>query len=150
MVVAPSTLCIVLPRIHFAPFIPRARPRTLVHRHRTHVLLFDQVQRALVRRHAAGTTAKVESVNRGHSASTAATPANLIRRRHGRMERSQIAHHLLVLILLVCVHRLCMLAQVVQPRKLFAAVTRERSLARVFPDARTVRTRIIRRDKKRT
>ena len=50
MVVASSPLSIlVLPRKHFAPFIPRARARTLVHRHRTHVLLFDQVQRALVR-----------------------------------------------------------------------------------------------------
>jgi len=142
MLVASSTLRIVLPRIHFAPFIPRARPRTLVHRHRTHVLLFDQVQRALVRRHAAGTTAKVESGNRGDSASAAATPANLVRRRHGCMESGQIAHHLLVLVLLICVHRLRMLAQVVQSRKLFATVTRERSLARVFPDARRVRTRI--------
>ena len=50
MVVAASSplSSFVLPRIQFAPFIPRARARTLVHRHRTHVLLFDQVQRALV------------------------------------------------------------------------------------------------------
>ena len=148
MVVASSTLRLVLPRIHFAPFIPRARPGTLVHRHRTHVLLFDQVQRALVRRHAARTTAKVESGHRGHSASAAATPANLIRRRHGGVESGQIAHHLLVLVLLVGVHRLRMLAQVVQSRKLFATMTRERSFARVFPDARTVRTRISRQDKR--
>ncbi len=48
------------------------------------------------------------------------------------MERSEVAHHALVLVVLVGMHGLRMLAQVVEARKLLAAVTRKGALAGVF------------------
>ncbi len=49
------------------------------------------------------------------------------------MEGGELAHHVLVLLLLVCVDRLGVLAQIIEARELLAAVTREGALAGVFP-----------------
>lgn len=50
------------------------------------------------------------------------------------MEGGELVHHALVLLLLVGVDGLCMLAKVVETRKLLAAVASEGPLAGVFPD----------------
>jgi hypothetical protein len=48
------------------------------------------------------------------------------------MQARQLAHHRLVERRLVCVHRLRVLAQVVEPRELLGAVAGEGALAGVF------------------
>lgn len=97
----------------------------------THILLFDAVIHQLVvllpRR-------RGSSCGRGGSLATfTAGHASLIGSCHRGMKRSKIAHHLLVLLLLISMNSLCMLAQIVKTRKLLATVARERTLARVFP-----------------
>lgn len=64
--------------------------------------------------------------------------AGLVRGGHGGVEGGELAHHLLVLVLLVSVDGLRVLAQVVEARELLAAVTRERAFAGVFPEANSV------------
>ena len=66
------------------------------------------------------------------AAARPASRADLVGGGHGGVEGRELAHHALVLVLLVGVHGLRMLAQVVKARKLLAAVAGERSLARVF------------------
>lgn len=48
------------------------------------------------------------------------------------MERSEVAHHLFVYILLVCVDCLGVLTKVVEPGEVFSAMTVERTLPSVF------------------
>ncbi len=52
---------------------------------------------------------------------------------HAGVQRGQVAHHTLVLLLLVGMDGLGMLAKVVETRKLLAALTCKRALAGVFP-----------------
>lgn len=61
----------------------------------------------------------------------------LVRRGHGRVQRREVAHHLLVEVLLVGVDGLRVLAQVVEPGELLAAVAGERPLAGVFSGGTT-------------
>lgn len=51
---------------------------------------------------------------------------------HAGVERGELVHHTFVLVLLVCVDGLSVLAEVVEPRKLLAAVAGEGSLAGVL------------------
>lgn len=48
------------------------------------------------------------------------------------MECGEIPHHGLVLVWFVCVHGLCMLAEVVESRELLAAVASEGTFASMF------------------
>jgi len=52
---------------------------------------------------------------------------------HGSMKRGQFAHHTLILFLLIGVNSLSMLTQIVEARKLLAAMTSKRALASMFP-----------------
>lgn len=65
-------------------------------------------------------------------ASLPARVRGLVGRGHGRVQRGELAHHLLVRLLLVGVHGLRVLPQVVEARELLPAVARERALAGVF------------------
>ena len=51
---------------------------------------------------------------------------------HRGMKCGQLAHHLLIEILLVCMYSLRMLTKIVKTRELLSAVTAERSLASMF------------------
>jgi hypothetical protein len=99
----------------------------------THILLFDAVVHQLVvllllpRRR--------RRRDRGISlAAFTAGRASLIGSRHRGMKRRKIAHHLLVLLLLISMNSLGMLAQIVETRELLATVASERTLARVLPE----------------
>lgn len=72
-------------------------------------------------------------VRRGVGPAGTAGVADLVGGGHGGVERGEVAHHALVLLLLVRVHRLRVLPQVVEPRELLPAVAGERALAGVFP-----------------
>ena len=61
-----------------------------------------------------------------------ASLANFVCGSHGSVERGKVAHHGLVLLLLVRVDGLSMLPEVVKAGKLLAAVATKRALARVF------------------
>lgn len=61
-----------------------------------------------------------------------ASLANLVCSSHGSVERGKVAHHGLVLLLLVGVDCLCMLPEVVKAGELLAAMATKRALARVF------------------
>jgi hypothetical protein len=76
----------------------------------------------------------VRSVD-GASSTTATSAAlgSLVGSSHGRVEGGEVLHHLLVLILLVRVHRLRMLSQIVETRKLLATVAAEGSFPGMFP-----------------
>ena len=63
----------------------------------------------------------------------AARLANLVCGSHGSVERSKMAHHGLVLLLLVGVDGLSMLPEVVKAGELLATMATKRALARVFP-----------------
>jgi hypothetical protein len=52
---------------------------------------------------------------------------------HGSMKRGKFTHHALVLLLLISMNSLSMLTQIIEARKLFAAVASKRTLAGVFP-----------------
>ena len=52
---------------------------------------------------------------------------------HSGMQRSQIAHHLLVLIGLVSVNGLSMLTKIVKTGELFSTMTSERAFTGMFP-----------------
>jgi hypothetical protein len=52
---------------------------------------------------------------------------------HGSMKRGKFAHHALILFLLISVNSLSVLAEIVEARKLLAAVASKRTLASVFP-----------------
>lgn len=65
-------------------------------------------------------------------ASLPARVRGLVGRGHGRVQRGELAHHLLVRLLLVRVHGLRVLPQVVEARELLPTVARERALAGVF------------------
>jgi hypothetical protein len=52
---------------------------------------------------------------------------------HRSMKRGKFAHHALILFLLISVNSLSMLAQIIEARKLLAAVASKRTLASVFP-----------------
>ena len=60
---------------------------------------------------------------------------SFVRRCHAGMQSSEIAHHLLVELLLIGVNGLGMLAEIVKSRELLGAVATERALASVFPGA---------------
>ena len=53
---------------------------------------------------------------------------------HGGMKSGELAHHVLVLVLLVGVNGLRVLAEVVEAGELLAAVTGERTFASMFPE----------------
>ena len=60
----------------------------------------------------------------------------LVGGRHGGVEGGEVAHHGLVLVLLIGVDRLRVLAEVVEAGKLFSAMAGEGTFAGVFPRAR--------------
>lgn len=62
----------------------------------------------------------------------AARVAYLVCSGHGRMERSKVTHHGLVLLLLIGVNGLSMLPEVVEAGELFATVTAKGTFACVF------------------
>jgi len=102
----------------------------------THILLFHAVVHQLVvlllllllsrRRGSRSRVISLSTFTAGH--------ASLIGSCHRGMERSKIPHHLLVLLLLVSMDGLRMLTQIIKTRELLAAMTSERTFARVFPD----------------
>lgn len=51
---------------------------------------------------------------------------------HRSVHGGEVAHHRLILLLLVRVHRLRVLAKIVQARELLSTMTRERPFARMF------------------
>jgi hypothetical protein len=59
---------------------------------------------------------------------------SLVGRGHGGMERGEVAHHALVLLLLICVHGLCVLAQIIEAGELLGAMAAKGAFARVFPN----------------
>jgi hypothetical protein len=106
----------------------------------THVLLFDSIQRFILLRLGRG------QVGRGHCLTTFATGStSLVSSGHGGMKRGEVAHHLLVLLLLVSMDGLSMLAQIIKTRELLSAMTGERTFASMFPlqkkDKRKARAR---------
>ena len=66
-------------------------------------------------------------------AAAAAAAAGLVGGCHGGVERGEVAHHLLVLVLFVGVDGLGMLAEVIETRELLAAVTAEWTFTGVLP-----------------
>jgi len=70
----------------------------------------------------------------GATCATATSTAGLVGRSHGGMKRRKVTHHAFVLVLLVGVYGLSMLPQVIETRKLLAAMTRKRPFASVFSD----------------
>jgi len=94
------------------------------------ILLLDQVQLGVGRGHAFVATSV------GPSPSTTSRASNLVRSSHGGVQRGQVAHHALVLVLFVGVHSLRVLTQVVKTRKLLGAMARKRTFTSVFPAAR--------------
>lgn len=72
--------------------------------------------------------------NLGRIATRIANGRKLIRSSHRGMERSEVAHHALILVLLVSMDGLCVLTKVIKTRKLLAAVTTKRALSCVFSD----------------
>ena len=74
-----------------------------------------------------------EDSGRGWLAALSAGRTTLCSCGHGRVERRELLHHALVLLLLVGVDGLCMLAEVVEARELLAAVAGEGAFTGVFP-----------------
>ena len=60
---------------------------------------------------------------------------------HGGVEGREVAHHALVLFLLVCMDGLGMLTEVVGTRKLFSTVTGEVAFSSVFPGRNNAKNR---------
>lgn len=58
---------------------------------------------------------------------------------HTGVKSGKVAHHALILFLLVCVNSLSVLAKVIQPRELFRAMTRKRTLSGMFPIRKNTR-----------
>lgn len=93
----------------------------------THVLLFDAVHHQVIL-----LGAPRGEVRRRLLALTT-TRGGLSSGRHSGMQRGKVAHHLLVLILLIGMDSLSVLTQVIKPRELLATMTSERAFASVFP-----------------
>lgn len=117
-------------------FVAGARSGTLMHRNggMVDVLLLDVVEEA----HAivlggVGGCGGGGDVERG-LAPFPARLAGLVGCGHGGVERGEVAHHALVLLLLVGVHGLRMLAQVVEAGELLGAMASKGAFAGVFPD----------------
>jgi hypothetical protein len=94
----------------------------------THILLFDAIQHIVF----------LLGPRRGHSGrgsplTTLARCTSLIGSGHSSMKRGEVAHHLLILLLLISMDGLSMLAQVIQTRELLATVAREGTFTSVFP-----------------
>jgi hypothetical protein len=70
----------------------------------------------------------------GGGTTSTATGPTLVRSGHGGMEGAEIAHHTLILVLLVGVHGLGVLPQIVEAGELLAAVAGEGPFAGVFSD----------------
>jgi len=67
------------------------------------------------------------------STTLASLLGGLVRCGHGGMQGRELAHHTLVGVLLVGMDGLCMLAEVVETRKLLSTMAGERTFAGVFP-----------------
>ena len=76
----------------------------------------------------------------GVLAALAAGLAGLVGGGHGCVEGGEVAHHALVLLLLVGVDGLCMLAEVVEAGELLGAVAGKGAFAGVFPERDKVRS----------
>lgn len=114
-------------------FVAGARSWALVHRNggMVDVLLLDVVEvvHAVVLVGGCGGG----DVERG-LAPFSARLASLVGCGHGGVERGEVAHHPLVLLLLIGVHGLRMLAQIVEAGELLGAVASKGAFASVFPD----------------
>jgi len=97
----------------------------------THILLLDSIQRIILLR-----LGQRQVGSRGDSclATFSTRSTSLIGSRHSSVQRSEVAHHLLVLLLLVGMDGLSMLAQVVKTRELFPAMTGKGTFTSMFPD----------------
>lgn len=117
-----------------ACFVSSARSWTLMHRNGggIDVLLLDVVQ--VVHGGVLGRAGEGR-VDRS-LAPFSSWLAGLVGRGHGGVERGEVAHHALVLLLLVCVHGLRMLAQIVEAGELLGAVAGKGAFARVFTERR--------------
>ena len=112
----------------------------------THVLLLDEDQRSTRR---SGRTIPPVGGNAGTAvgevgglpaAGSTSTTTKLVGCGHAGMERREVAHHALVVVLLVCMNGLCMLTEVVEAGKLLGAVAGKGTLASVFPNDNNIRT----------
>lgn len=112
-------------------FVTGARAGTLVHGRHAHrpVLLLDGHGG-----HGAVEVGATLTMASSLLGALPASPSALAGGGHGGMEGGELVHHALVLVLLVGVDGLCMLAEVVEARKLFGTVTSERPFARMFPE----------------
>ena len=57
----------------------------------------------------------------------------LVRGSHGGVQGRELAHHTLVGVLLIGMYGLCMLAQIVEARKLLSTMAGKRTFASVLP-----------------
>lgn len=116
------------------PLVSGARSRSLVmHGKRRHVVfLLDEIH--VIRGRSFDRTNGCECVVASSSPGCPPTArvTCLVSSGHSGMKRGQIAHHAFVLFLLVCMDRLCMLAQIVESRKLFSAMTSKRTFSSMF------------------
>jgi hypothetical protein len=95
----------------------------------THILLFNGIQQLIILRPRQG-----RDGGRCSSLTTlAAGGTSLIGSCHSGMERREVTHHLVVLLLLIRMNSLSMLAEVVKTRELFPAMTSEGTFTSVFP-----------------
>ena len=121
------------------PFVSRASSWTpakgIAHILLLHVLLLQLVifVQHLGRRRQVGRGGGLGPTTAFAAWAAAATAAGLVGCCHGGVERGEVAHHLLVLVLLVGVDGLGVLAEVVETRELLAAVTAEGTFTGVFP-----------------
>jgi hypothetical protein len=119
-----------------ASFVSSGRSWTLMHRNGggIDVLLLDVVK--VVHGSVLGRVGgHCRDVDRG-LAPFSSWLTSLVGRGHGGMERGEVAHHALVLLLLICVHGLCVLAQIIEAGELLGAMAAKGAFARVFPERR--------------
>jgi hypothetical protein len=119
-----------------AGFVSSAGPWTLMHRNggRIDVLLFDVIEVAHGRVLGGICGWRGGCDGDRHLAPFPPWLAGLVGCGHGGVEGGELAHHPLVLLLLICMDCLCMLAQIVETRELLGAVASEGTLASVFPN----------------
>jgi hypothetical protein len=119
----------------FAGFIASAGSWTLMHRNGSgiDVFLLDMLQMAH------GGVLGAVGGSRGCDADRSLVPfspclPNLVGCGHGCMEGGELAHHPLIVVLLICMHCLSMLAQIIEAGELFRAMASKGAFASVFPN----------------
>lgn len=102
-------------------FVPSRSARSLVHGNRDFLLLHHALR-------------DVVTSSDGSGSSAASRMTGFVSSGHRGVQRGEIAHHTLVLVLLVGMNSLCVLTEIVKARELFSTMTGEWTFASVFSD----------------